>query len=63
MTEKPRKPITTPKAPEKDEHGCIIGVEVWDAEKGKCVAITKPAGIGTETFHERKAWESYKERK
>jgi hypothetical protein len=54
MTEKPRgKTPKIPNAPEKDEYGCLIGVEVWDAEKRKCVPITKPSTIGTEPFHER----------
>lgn len=53
MTERPRKSIPQPKPPERDEHGCLIGVEVYDAKKGKCVPIVKPAGIGTEPLQER----------
>jgi hypothetical protein len=49
-----------PAEPEKDEHGCVVGVEVFDAQKGKCVPITKPAGIGTQSFHEQKVLEDYK---
>ena len=27
--------------PEIDEHGCIVGQELWDEEKGECVPIPK----------------------
>jgi len=63
MTERPRKSIPQPKAPKKDEHGCLIGAEVYDAEKGKCVPIVKPTKVGSGTFHEKKAWEDYQKRK
>ena len=63
MTERPRKITPKPKAPEKDEHGCVIGVEVYDAQQGKCVPITRPATVGTQTIHEKLAWESYRKEK
>lgn len=63
MTEKPRKSAEKPKAPEKDEHGCVIGQEYWDALRGRCVSITKPATVGTQTIHQKLAWESYQKRK
>ena len=53
----------TPEAPKKDSYGCIIGVEVYDVNKRKCVPITKPATVGTKSLHETLAWKSYKERK
>lgn len=51
--ERPRKSAAKPKAPEKDSHGCIIGVEVWDVEKRKCVPIVKPARVGTKSLQEQ----------
>ena len=61
MTEQPRKSVQQPKAPEKDEYGCVVGVEVWDANKRKCVPITRPAMVGTKSFHEQKALKDYED--
>ena len=39
--------------PEKDEHGCEIGKQTWDAELEKCVPIQAPAEkVGEEAIRE-----------
>jgi len=35
-------PTEPPEAPQRDEHGCVIGQEVWDDAQQKCVPITTP---------------------
>jgi hypothetical protein len=66
MTERPRKTVSQPKAPEKDSHGCVVGEEVWDDDLKKCVVRPTPhatVGIAPKSFHEQEALRSYKERK
>jgi len=31
-----------PTAPEKDEHGCVVGEEEWNEDLHQCVKIEKP---------------------
>jgi hypothetical protein len=36
-----KHPEETPTDVQKDEHGCIIGKELWDQVSGKCVPMPK----------------------